>query len=79
MPAGKSGNPNDPMNVYQLYIKTGEQWEWLCTIDAATHAEAFHRAVLCLGQAHYDKPIRLEQDLEGVYRKPCPPEAGGPQ
>jgi len=60
------------MNTYQLYIKIDGGWEWLCTFDAASHAEAFHRGLHCLGEVHQDKPIRLEQDVETGYRKPCP-------
>jgi hypothetical protein len=60
------------MKTYQLYIKTEGRWEWLCTFDAGSHAEAFHRGLHCLGPAHQDKPIRLEQDDETGYRKPCP-------
>ena len=59
------------MNQYQLHVRDGGRWMWLCTLEAASHAEAFHRALTCLGQAHYEKPVRLEQDLEGAYRKPC--------
>jgi hypothetical protein len=65
------------MNRYQLHVREDGRWEWLCTIEAATHAEAFHRAIQCLGDDHYNKPIRLEQDLEGAYFKgyqPHPPE-----
>jgi len=64
------------MKTYQLYIKIDGRWEWLCTFDAGTHAEAFHRALHCLGEAHQNTPIRLEQDTETGYRKPCPGEEG---
>ena len=41
------------MKRYQLYVREvgeGGRWEWLCTVEAATHAEAFHRALLALGE-----------------------------
>ena len=60
------------MNHYQLYFREGGRWEWLCTIEAANHVIAFHLTLVFLGERHRHKPIRLDQDLEGVYRKPCP-------
>ena len=59
------------MKRYQLYVKIQNSWDWLCSIDSLTHAEAFHRTLTCLGDLHQDKPIRLEQDIEGAYYKPC--------
>jgi hypothetical protein len=61
------------MSAYQLSAKVAGEWEWICTIDAETHPEAFRKAMLCLESRHYDKPIKLEQDEPGseVRRKPC--------
>ena len=61
------------MNRYQLHVREEARWEWLCTVEADSHAEAFHRAILALGGEHYHKPIRPEQDTGGDYRKPCTP------
>jgi len=58
------------LRAYQLYIKERDAWVWVGTIDAPTHAEAFRFALLCLEPGDEDKPIRLEQDMEGDYRKP---------
>ena len=59
------------MRIYQLHVKVDGAWSWVCTIDAGSHAEAFEAALRCLGSADGDRPIRLEQDIEGAYRKPC--------
>ncbi|HEY2587027.1 MAG TPA: hypothetical protein VGI81_14875 [Tepidisphaeraceae bacterium] len=59
------------MRAYQLHVKVDGGWSWICTIDAATHAEALHRALRCLSPGEIERPIRVEQDTEGVYRKPC--------
>lgn len=58
------------MRAYQLYLKEDNAWVWVGTIDAATHAEAFRLALLSLGPGDEDRPIRVEQDTEGAYRKP---------
>lgn len=60
------------MRAYQLHVKVEGAWEWVCTIDAPTHAEAFRQALICIGRANQERPIRLEQDTEGAFRKPCP-------
>lgn len=57
------------MRAYQFYVKRNHNWTWVGTIDAATHADAFRQALLCLGPGDEDRPIRLEQDTEGAYRK----------
>lgn len=56
---------------YQLYIRVEGAWQWSCTLDAETHADAFRRVLLCLGRDDEHRPIRLEEDLDGSYRKPC--------
>ena len=61
------------LKSYQLHVREDGRWEWLCTVEADTHAEAFHSALLGMGGEHYRKPIRVEQDTDGAYRKPCPP------
>lgn len=63
--------PPDPMRAYQLYVKVDRAWSWVCTLDAPTHAEAFRQALLCLRGDDHERPIRLEQDIEGAFRKPC--------
>lgn len=60
------------MRTYQLYIRLENAWTWVCTIDAATHAEAFDMALPCLPSRDSDSPIRIEEDTEGAFRKPCP-------
>jgi len=62
------------MNSYQLHIKVERAWVWICTIDAPTHAEAFRHVLICLRPDEHAHPIRLEQDTENAYRKPCPPD-----
>jgi hypothetical protein len=65
----------DEMNAYQLHVKVEGEWEWICTVDAETHPEAFRKAMLCLESRHYDKQIKLEQEAPGGEgkRKPCAP------
>ena len=58
------------MKRYQLYVKMHGRWEWLCAIEADSHAEALRRAVTCLEPVHYDKAIRLEQEDPPEERKP---------
>lgn len=58
------------MRAYQLYLKGDRAWDWIGTIDADTHADAFQAALQCLGPGDDQRPIRLEQDIEGAYRKP---------
>ena len=56
---------------YQLYLKTpGNSWDWIGTFDAATHADAFRTALLSLSPGDESRPIRVEQDIDGAYRKP---------
>ena len=50
---------------YQLFIKVGGQWLWICDIEAETHPDALLTAILVLQSQHQDKPIRLEQADEG--------------
>jgi hypothetical protein len=47
---------------YQLYVKMDHRWQWCCEILAESHEDAFRKAVMCIGDDHLDKPIRLEQD-----------------
>lgn len=59
------------MSAYQLYLRDDENsWDWIGTLEAATHAEAFRLVLRCLGPGDHERPIRVEQDTEGVFRKP---------
>lgn len=58
------------MRAYQLYLRGDASWDWIGTIDADTHADAFRAALLRLAPGDEQRPIRLEQDVEGAYRKP---------
>lgn len=58
------------VRAYQLYVMREKSWDWIGTIDANSHAEAFQAALLSLGPDDENLPIRLEQDVEGAYRKP---------
>lgn len=59
------------MRAYQLHVKVEGAWAWVCTIDAATHADAFRQALRCVGSNNQNRPIRFEEDTEGAFRKPC--------
>lgn len=61
------------MRTYQLYLKDENAWVWVGTLEAATHADAFRSALLCLGSGDDQRPIRIEQDTEGAYHKPIGP------
>ena len=61
------------MRCYQLHVKIDGAWSWVCTIDASAHEEAYRIALRCLGPADQERPIRIEQDTEGAYRKPFRP------
>ena len=50
------------MNRYHLYVKLEGRWQWVRTIEAASHAEAFRSAMHMLDPEYYGKPIRLEQE-----------------
>lgn len=52
------------MRVYQLFVKMGRRWNWLCDLNAASHADAFREAMLRLEPEHFDKQIRLEESHE---------------
>ena len=54
------------------FMSEEERWKWVCTIDAATHAEAFAMALDRLSSAGLDDPVRIEEDTEGSFRKPWP-------
>lgn len=58
------------MRAYQLYLKGEASWDWIGTIDANSHADAFQAVLQRLGPGDEQRPIRLEQDVEGAYRKP---------
>ena len=66
------------MRAYQFYVKRNHDWTWVGTIDAATHADAFRQALLCLRAGDEDRPIRLEEDTEGAYRKAFKPVEAQP-
>ncbi|HEY2586360.1 MAG TPA: hypothetical protein VGI81_11405 [Tepidisphaeraceae bacterium] len=63
------------MRTYQLYRRKENAWDWVGTLDAPTHADAFRAALLCLAPGDERRPIRIEQDTEGAYRKPCKPRS----
>lgn len=52
-----------PVNRYNLYVKTTEDWELQFQIDADSHNEAFRLAMFLLEPRHYKDPIRLEQEV----------------
>jgi hypothetical protein len=56
-------------NRYHLYVKVQGRWEWVRTIEAENHTEAFRRAMHNLEPEHYDKPIRLEQEETRAGKK----------
>jgi hypothetical protein len=67
--AGKG--KGSPVRAYQLYLKgNGNAWEWIGTLEAATHADAFGQALLCLSADEMGRPVRIEEDHERAYRKP---------
>jgi hypothetical protein len=74
---GEPDQPATPIRVYQLYVRRDGAWSWVCTFDAPSHAEAFRRVLLCLRGDEFERPIRLEQDTEGTFRKPCDRHCGG--
>ena len=55
--------PFAPKHVYQLLVRKTPDgpWDFICSIKADTHPEAFRKAMLAIETSHYDKPIRLEQ------------------
>lgn len=58
---------------YHLYVKVEGKWQWVSTIEARDHRQAFSSAMLTLKPEHYDKPIRLEQEeAPGVDTPPQP-------
>ena len=66
------------MRTYQLYLRDQKAWDWVGTIDAPTHAEAFRTALLSLGPGDEKRPILIQQDIEGAYRKPLKPHGCQP-
>lgn len=60
-----------PVRAYQLYVHVDRAWSWVCTFEAPTHADAFRQGLACLRGDEHDRPIRLEQDIEGTFCKPC--------
>lgn len=65
--AGRAGSAR----TYQLYVRVDRAWSWICTFEAPTHAEAFRHVLACLRADERERPIRLEQDTEGTFCKPC--------
>ena len=57
------------MGSYSLYVWTNGHWQWVFSISAENHQEAFRQAMTRLKPEFYSKQIRLEQ--EGV-----PPRLG---
>jgi hypothetical protein len=72
------GGSAAPMRAYQLYLRVEGAWSWLCTLDAPTHADAFRQVLLCLRGDEPLRPIRVEEDTEGTFRKPCERGCGHP-
>jgi CheY-like chemotaxis protein len=56
--AGPGAAPGVP---YQLYVRVGPSWEWVCEVAAPSHGEALREAITRLRPEHHDKPIRVEQ------------------
>jgi hypothetical protein len=49
------------MKRYRLLVNMDDDWEWYCTIMAATRSDAFRRAMLNLSPEHFDKAIHLDE------------------
>jgi hypothetical protein len=67
-----AAKPGGTTRVYQLYVRADDgAWSWICTFGAPCHAEAFRQTLACLRGDEFERPIRLEQDTEGAFCKPC--------
>ena len=50
------------MNRYVLYVKENDVWQFVASIEAPTHSDAFRMAIPELRREYYHSPIRLEQE-----------------
>lgn len=60
------------MSNYGLYVKMNGHWQWIASVSAESHADAFRLAMTKLKPEHYSKQIRLEQESP-------PPQLGLPE
>jgi hypothetical protein len=51
-------------NAYHLYVKVDGVWQHAATVRADDHAKAFRKAMTLLKPEHYDKQIKLEQEVQ---------------
>lgn len=58
--------------TYGLSVKVGDQWNLVCEITAASHADALRDAIARIEPEHDDKPIRLEMLEDGAQRSLYP-------
>ena len=57
-----------PLKKYDLFVQVQRRWKKVAVIEADGHSAAFRQAMSQLPPAHYDKPIRLEQQQELTRR-----------
>lgn len=65
-------NSKRPTATYGLDVEIDGRWVRQCEIAAASHADAFRWASMCLKSEHYDKPIRV-LPTEPISREPTAP------
>jgi hypothetical protein len=72
-----SRNLPHSMAIYELSVKIGGAWRWVCSIEADDHPKALRQAIGCLKPEHYSLPIRLEQEVPPPAKEK--PRRGRPQ
>jgi hypothetical protein len=61
------------MKKYRMYLQIDGQWSLIRTIEAPDHCAALRKAIASIQPAHYDKPLRLEQDTGAQPEAPYKP------
>ena len=54
------------MKVFRLYVRNGDQWEMVCTVEAPDRESAKREAILLLKPDDRKKPLRLVEDENTV-------------
>ena len=57
-------------HAYLVYVKVGNRWRRVCSVNAASHREALRKAIAVLAPEHYDKPIKVERAKPPPNRRP---------
>lgn len=54
------------MKLFRLFVKIGDKWEMVCTVEATDRETAKREAILLLKPEDRKRPLRLVEDAGAV-------------